>query len=476
MSREDFVKMSEESIEATKKRMDAANKELKSTESIRGAWDRAKGVFNEVWKRLENIGRALLISIGEPILNILVPAMDKLGKALTWVVEIFQGFGEGEKKLIGIAAVLGTIANVLQSGLGWILKTALPWLIGTALPAIATFAATYLLPVFLAIGAAIAAAVAAAVGLVTAFKALADWGGALMDGLAPALEKIWGLLKIIGTVALAILMPWLVLVAALIKHWNVFVDAFRPAIKELKIVWGMITEMFKGIGKSISDSFGIADDKTVDFFSTVSSILKVVAKVMGTVVKWGIRLFTALVAIFSVLVALSTIVLGPIFAYIGGIYDVLMGVVDAFVDVIDYVKEFFSLLSEGKFVEAFTALSNAFQRMFVGVIEFVVDGFLAIINTVLKTISMLPGLGGIGPIEWNISESLGLASGGITKEDNVPAVLHKDEAIIPLEKFPEIVGSTVYIEQEMVVDELKRVRAVLDRIARKGGLASAIQR
>ena len=46
----------------------------------------------------------------------------------------------------------------------------------------------------------------------------------------------------------------------------------------------------------------------------------------------------------------------------------------------------------------------------------------------------------------------------------------------PKEKFPEIVGSTVYIEQELVVDELKRVRAVLDRIARKGGLASAIQR
>ena len=99
-----------------------------------------------------------------------------------------------------------------------------------------------------------------------------------------------------------------------------------------------------------------------------------------------------------------------------------------------------------------------------------------------KAISLIPGFGFEGAGNAAALPGMGSSAismqkaqdGGITRADT-NVMVHKNEAIIPLDRFPEIVGQTVNVNQELVVDELKMLRSVLERMSRRGGLGAAIQ-
>jgi hypothetical protein len=110
----------------------------------------------------------------------------------------------------------------------------------------------------------------------------------------------------------------------------------------------------------------------------------------------------------------------------------------------------------------------------VAVLGFIYEMFAA----VGELIASVLGFGSSGPsatVNVNTDTNLpGAASGGFTTEDG-PMQLHKNEAIIPLEKFPEVVGSTVVVEQRDVVEEIRMMRSVLERLARGSGAGAKLQ-
>ncbi len=280
ISREALVGMVEEGSKAAKKRIDDARKELKSTESLRSAWDRALGVFNEIWVRLENIGRAILIGIGEPLLKVIVPMMDKVGKALQWIIEIFQGFGEGEKKLVGIAALLGTIAQAFQMGFHLIFTKVLPWIIGTALPAIAGMLGGPVLTGILAVVAGALAVAEAFVVIGVAIAAIIDWGGTLLDVVSPIFDKIWGLVKAIVMFGIA-MNPITAILAGLVMHWDTFYDAIKPGLKEISDSWTEMRLNFYELGQTFLKAFGMGEDGADDFMTMMSEVIRKVVKGFG---------------------------------------------------------------------------------------------------------------------------------------------------------------------------------------------------
>ena len=59
------------------------------------------------------------------------------------------------------------------------------------------------------------------------------------------------------------------------------------------------------------------------------------------------------------------------------------------------------------------------------------------------------------------------ASGGFVNKDT-PAMVHANEAIVPLEKMPEFVQQSVTIDQQAVVDEVRKLRETIEMLARRG--------
>jgi len=429
ITRDALMKMSTITTKNAKERIELARKELESTKSIREAWQRAQGVFQDVWKRLENIGRAILISIGEPLLDMLIPALDWLGKKLQIVVELFSGMGDEGKSMAKIGVGLGTVVAVIKSGLLPTIKTVaqffskwllppLKWIAKIALPAIQG--------AVLAVGLAFAKLALIAIVFIGIVKAIHDWGGAFIDGFGDGLGKVWEMLKIIG-VALLLWFAWpLVLVGTLLyglyEYWDVFYKAIKPGLDDIAKVWKEITYLFSELGKKMSQSTGDmfkAGNKASSLWTTIGGIIEWIIGVIGWLVKRTLWAASIIIRAFGFIALAIMVFLSPVIFIINLIYEGIMAIIGA-VQWLTGTGTFSSEFDQGR-------------------------------------------------------EEIPMAAGGFVKEDGVSAVLHKNEVIIPLEKFPEVIGATVIVEQRDVVTEIKAMRVVLERIARSSTAAMRLQ-
>jgi phage-related protein len=467
--------MSEANVGAMESRMKAAREELESTKSLREAWDKAKGVFNDVWQSLENIGKGLLITIGEPLLNILIPAFEWLGKVLQNIIEFFKGWDEGTKRVMGLSVAIGTLLAIfvalkpiLAVAGGLILKLLIGAIVGmiAAVKAALLFLAPFLLKIV---------AIGAAIYLVA--KMVWDFGKAFMEGLAPAMDKIWGMLKVVG-IAFALLYSPIALliglVVTLVKYWDEFYAALKPGIDAIKFVWEELKTVFKEAGAEIAKLFGDSSDQSEGFMDTLGSVMKFVAKALGWILKWVGYAIAGILALIVPLVDFMVFMITPIVRIGIAIYDVFAGLIGIVVDAVKMLLVFTGLMS-GDTSEIGKSLIESLKQFVGGIITLILRPFDYItdaINLIIKSINKLPGieLDKLPSISGTVKQILSLEEGGITTKDNVLANLHADEAVIPLDKFPEVVGATVNVNQEAVVEELRHHRLLLERISRGGGM------
>lgn len=467
---DEYLRMGEASVEAMEARSKAAREELKTTEALRDSWDKAKGIFNEVWNSLENIGKAILISIGTPLLDILVPVVDAIGKGLQKIVEFFKNISDTTKgvtrlivtvmsfvaAVVSLQAVWGMLTTVLSVVVA--VATAIAGAIGTTVVA-AVAALAVLAAKFIAIGAAIVA-----VGYL-----VYELGNAFYEGLAPALEGIWDLFKLVGHYIVMMFMP---VIYALVAYWDDFAAAMEPGLASLSYVVTMLKDTFRELGKQIGEAFGDAGGATTDFTALLQWALKKLAKILGYVATAVMFVLTGFLALFAFLVKLFT----PAITLLIGMFTTLWNIVGGFVGVIwnafAAVLHFFKVIDSpghgNKLLDSLRQVAFGILSIFTNVI----DTITSLINNFIEGVNHIPGID-INPIPSMTEKTakwIGLKEGGITTRDNVKANLHANEAVIPLEKFPELMQQTVNVNQDAVVQELQYHRRVLERIARSDGM------
>ena len=477
LTREEFVKMSEVSVEAMENARAAAQEELKRTKAIREAWDKAKGVFNSVWQSLENIGKAILITIGEPLLSILVPAFEALGKVLQRVVEFFKGINDGTKRLLGMTTVVGTlvalfvtlkpilvvIGAAIAKGLVVAVTGAIA-AIKTALVVMAPFIAKILLITAI---------------IVVASKAIYDFGSAFMEGLAPALDTIWTMLKVIGIALIAWFATPLfivgVAIASVIKYWDEFYAALKPGIDAIRLVWEELRTAFREFGAEIAKIFGDTSDQSKSFGDTFASVMKMIAKALGFVLKFVAYGISGLMALILPLIDVLKFIVTPIVRLGTSIYDVFAGVIGVITDAVKMLLVFTGLMSGDKSAIG-KSLVESLKQFIAGIITILSAPFDLLTDTtnlIIDAINRLPGINidNVPSFSDRATGFLSLDTGGITKEDT-PAMLHANEAVIPLERLPQVVNSVVNVDTSSIVEELKVHRIILERIQRNGGFTS----
>jgi len=476
METDAYLKMSEASIDKMEASKKAAQEELKNTKSIRAAWEKAQGVFNNVWTSLENIGKAILIAIGEPLLEILIPAFNWLGKVLQKIVGFFKGISEGTKRVMGIITAVGTLAAILMvivpivTTFGTIMLAAagaiggaLVWALGALVSAL-----TPVIGPIIGIGAA----------LVLGAMALYDFGTAFYEGVAPALSAMWSMFKVISIVIAAIFLPAFVaivaVIAAVILYWDEFIEALKPGIDAIKFVWNEFRESFKDIGTAISEAFGGAGEASEGFLGVISSVLKYVAIAFGKVVKYLAYALAGIMAIGLPVVKLF-LMIWKIIAFgakmMRTVFSLVADAISAVIDSVKFLWEMFKVDATSGLLDKFKSLGTAILNFLSLPMDYIYDA----ISKLIVKLSSIPGLGWLAASAAPFAVQEGvvpaqLASGGITTEDNIPANLHANEAIIPLDQLPEVIGSVVNIDMGSVITELKTHRRLLERIARHDGM------
>lgn len=477
LTREEFMKMSEVSVTAMEDARKATEAELKSTESLRNAWDKAKGVFNSVWQSLENIGQALLITIGEPLLQILTPAFEWLGKTLQKIVEFFQNWDDGTKKIIGFTVAIGALVSIFATLVPII--TVVGGVIVSVLGVIATVAATAFGAFIALAGPLLLKTAAIAAALVVVAIAAYDLGKAFLEGFAPALDKIWTMLKAVSFVLLAVFAPALVaiglIIASVIKYWDEFYDAMKPGIDAISFAWNELKNAFREFGTELAKMFDDGGKGTIDFSKTLATVMKEIAKHVGFVIRLVAHFISGLLVVAQVLVDVLKAVITPIIRVGLAVWDVFSGIISIVVEAIQWVLTFFGFMS-GNTSAIGDSLVASLKKFIGGIITLLLTPFDIMtdaINMVIDAINRLPGIdiGNIPSLSGTVKQLISLETGGITKEDT-PAMLHANEAVIPLEKLPQVASSVVNVNQDAVVEELRAHRIILERIYRSGGFTS----
>jgi len=276
-SREEILKMAEQDIPTLTKAMEGAQRAMVLDTELKDSWEKARGIFNNIWQTLENVGTAILIGIGKPILKVLVPLLDWFDKMLVSVAEFFKEFSDGQIAIVGIAtafgAVVAIVANVMTVAalpamaaiFGWIGTVALPF-IATGIIAIGAAIGTFLLPF------------------------------------------IWPFIAGFAAVALVF--------TAIKDNWQEFYGIIEPTITMLQGQWVVFKNTIDDVFKLWNAGFGEASEGTLSFMDMFAEVLRAIATIAGWVIK---IVGVLLVIIMAVVNAIARIVSGlaGIFGIIG---------------------------------------------------------------------------------------------------------------------------------------------------------------
>lgn len=205
-------------------------------------------------------------------------------------------------------------------------------------------------------------------------------------------------------------------VYALWENWDLFMTVLEPGLVSLRQAWGEIKFAFAEMSAAFKEAMGDSA-AGLDTFSVFADLLKFVAIALGVVFQVMAKLISGLMFLIKPLMMVIQATLMPFIKLFGMMTD-------------NKDRDLLSMQGAGGAVTEWAgAQANQFE------------------------------MSGDTPIQ--------LASGGFTKAPTL-ARLHANEAVVPLDRMTEFIGNTVNIDQQAVVDEVKKLRETIEMLSRRG--------
>jgi phage-related minor tail protein len=450
---------------------DGGTKFIESLSSVGDSFDNVKGKADELadvkydtpQSALQGIGRTLKVDMLQPIVEKLMPY---LNKAAAWVTANLPAITQ---KITEVATTIKDgVVNTVKSVVGWVQKlspviaavgTAIAGLalvgliqnigaVGAALKAWAmssklVTAAQWLLnaamsanPISLVV-IAIAALVAAFVVLWNKSEAFRNFWIGLWDNVkavaSTAWEAItgffsaaWDTIKAVWDVVLGYFQTlWAGIQTTFSVVSEVLSGFFSAAWNAIKAIWDFVVGYYQGIWNGIKAVFSVVSSVLTSFFSAAWNGIKAV---WNAVVAYYQGIWNGIKAVFSVVSSVLTEFFSAAWNGIKGIWDAVSGY---FSGIWESVKSVFSGV-ESWFQSIFSAAWTAVQGVFSNFGSF----FQGLWDTIKSTFSNLgsslsdaiggavrSGLNGVlSMIENTINNGIGLINGAIGLINKLPGV------------------------------------------------------
>lgn len=443
---------------------DGGTKFIESLSSVGDSFDDVKGKADELadvkydtpQSALEGIGRTLKVDMLQPIVEKLMPY---LNKAAAWVtanlpaitqkvmdigtkikdevVPAVKNIIDWAQKLSPIIAAVGTaIAGLALVGFiqnfqaivsATKLWTAAQWLLNAAMSAN---------PITLVV-IAIAALVAAFVVLWNKSEAFRNFWIGLWDNVKAVASTAWeAITGFFSTAWDTIKAVWDVVLGYFQTLWagiqttfsvvsEVLSGFFSSAWNAIKAIWDFVVGYYQGIWNGIKAVFSVVSSVLTSFFSAAWNGIKAV---WNAVVAYYQGIWDGIKAVFSVVSSVLTEFFSAAWNGIKGIWDAVSGY---FSDIWESVKSVFSGV-ESWFQSIFSAAWTAVQGVFSNFGSF----FQGLWDTIKTTFSNLgsnladaiggavkSGLNGVlSMIESTINNGIGLINGAIGLINKLPGV------------------------------------------------------
>lgn len=410
---------------------DGGTKFIESLSSVGDSFDNVKGKADELadvkydtpQSALQRIGRTLKVDILQPIVEKLMPYLNKAAAWVTanlpaitqkvmdigvkikdGVVNTVKSVVEWVQKLSPLLAALGTaiaglaIVGLIQNlgAIGVALKT---WAMSTKL----VTAAQWLLNAAMSAN-PIALVVIAIAALVAAFVVL--WNKS--ESFRNFWINLWDNVKAVASTA-----------------WEAITGFFSAAWDTIKAVWDVVLGYFQTLWAGIQTTFSVVSEVLSGFFSAAWNAIKAI---WDFVVGYYQGIWDGIKAVFSVVSSVLTEFFSAAWNGIKDIWDAVSGY---FSDIWEAVKKVFSGVS-GWFSETFQAAWDAIKKVFDDFGSF----FQGLWDTIKNTFSDLgsslsdaiggavkSGLNGvISMIENTINNAIGLINGAIGLINKLPGV------------------------------------------------------
>ena len=273
--------------------------------------------------------------------------------------------------------------------------------------------------------------------------------------------KLWDFIT--GT-----LIPWVVKLATtvprfLIKHGPEWIKGFIEILKKVApVLWNFITNtLIPWIVQTIKDVVAYIKEHGPEWLAAIADVLLKIGTAMWNFIK------------DTVIPWLSDII-GAGLEWFGKIAtdwwlkikNGLDKIKDYFVEIFDLIKEIVMSSIKG----AINGMIQFLERGINGIIEGI-NKFIDTVNQILRTLG-IPELGKLSKVRIPR-----LAKGGIALSEQLAIVGDVPEAIIPLDRLPDIMGNTggdqrpVHIEiKDNVVRSDEDIKMILTEIERRLGL------
>lgn len=382
-------------------------------------------------------------SLGESLLPIIAPIAEK-------IAELAQKFSElspiVQKIILVVTGIVAAFAPVVI-------------IIGKVITAVGTIISVLgkLTPIFTAIKTAISglfALIAAhpVVAIVTGIIALIVLLWNKCEWFRDAVKAIWEAIKVGFEIAL-----------------NWLVEKFKVAWEAIKVIWDFVKPYFQMIWNNIKITFSVVKDVLGGFFKSAWQVIKAVWDVVGAYFK---AIWNTIKGIFSVV---KSVLSGNWKDAWNAIKSIVGGWVSYFKTLWNSIKQIFSAVGSffsNAFKSAWNGIKNAFSNFksfFSGLWDSIKNTFSGLGTKIGNAISgAVKGAinGVISLIESRINSVIGLINGAIglinkipgvsiskmkklsfprlatgtnyVPEDEMPAILHKGEQVVPKKYNPEV--------------------------------------
>lgn len=399
------------------------------------------GTSNKAQEAARSIQSAFA-SLGETLLPIIAPIAEKIAE----LAAKFSELSPTVQKIILVVAGLVAAAAPILIVVGKIITA-----IGTLMPiigAIATFVTGTLVP---AIGTVVTAlgwpviAIAAIIGAIVLLWNKCEWFrdavmvvweaiktgfGIALDWIIQKFQSAWEAIKVVWN----FVKPYFQLIWENIKIiFSVVKDVlgayFKSAWEAIKAVWNVVTGYFKAIWNTIKGVFAVVKAVLSGNWKDAWNAIK---SIVGGWVGYFKTIWNSIKQIFSAV--------GSFFS--SAFKSAWEGVKKAFSN----FKSFFSGLWDGiknTFSGLGTKIGNAISGSVktaingvIGMIEKRINGVIGLINGAIGLINEIPG---VSISKMKTLSFPRLATGtNYVPEDEMPAILHKGEQVVPKKYNPEV--------------------------------------